>query len=115
MSLLSLIMKNNGERERVFSMSSDEMIIGRSQSCDLRIPLPQVSNAHCRISDEGPEQILESLDDQVITCVNGVQITRTVLQNEDVVQIGPVTFHVAISEDKKGANFTIRRHDPPQG
>ncbi|MAT81985.1 MAG: hypothetical protein CMJ29_10140 [Phycisphaerae bacterium] len=111
MSLLSLIMKTNGKGERVFSMSSEEMVIGRSQACDLRIPLPQVSNTHCRISDQGPQQILESLDDEVLTCVNGVQITRTVLQDEDIVQIGPVTFHVSISDGPGGTNFTVHRDD----
>ena len=113
MSLLSLIMKTNGDRDRVFSMSSDEMVIGRSQSCDLRIPLPQVSSTHCRISDEGPERVLESLDDEVLTCVNGVQITRTILQDEDVVQIGPVTFHVSISGGPGRTSFDIRRDDSP--
>ena len=104
-------MKTHGDRERVFAMSSEEMIIGRSQGCDLRIPLPQVSTAHCKISEDGPERVLESLDDMVETRVNGVRIKRTVLCDEDVVEIGPVTFHVAITGGPGGSNFEIHREE----
>lgn len=112
MGLLRLIMKTEGDRERVFAMSSEEMIIGRSPGCDLRIPLPQVSSTHCRISEDGPERVLESLDDLVETRVNGVRIKRTVLADDDVVQIGPVVFHVAITEGATGSTFEIHREDP---
>ncbi|MCH2133728.1 MAG: FHA domain-containing protein [Phycisphaerales bacterium] len=115
--MLKLIMKTEGDRERVFAMASEQMTIGRGRSCDLRIPLPQVSTTHCRISaeqiDGGPRQVLESLDDDVGTHLNGVRVRKAVLADEDVVQIGPVVFHVAIAKGPDGQTFEIHRHDAP--
>ncbi|MBG84308.1 MAG: hypothetical protein CMJ40_07175 [Phycisphaerae bacterium] len=108
---LKLIMKTEGDHERVFSMHHEEMTIGRDLSCDLRIPLPQVSSRHCRISEQGENRILENLDRSVATHVNGEKIERTILQDDDVVQIGPVVFHVSIGDGPDGRTFEIRRED----
>ena len=108
---LKLIMKSQGDHERVFSMLHEEMTIGRDLACDLRIPLPQVSSRHCRISQDGGNRILESLDEAVGTHLNGQRIERAVLHDDDVVQIGPVVFHVSIDDGPDGRTFEIRRDD----
>ena len=111
MQPLKLIMKSQGDHERVFSMHHDEMTIGRDLACDLRIPLPQVSSRHCRISQDGDRRILESHDQDVGIQLNGQRIERAVLRDDDVVQIGPVVFHVSIGDDPEGRTFEIRRDD----
>ena len=111
---LKLIMKTEGDHERVFSMHHEEMTIGRDLACDLRIPLPQVSSQHCRISEHGENRILDSLDESVPTHVNGERIERAVLRDDDVVQIGPVVFHVSIGDGPEGRTFKIHREDGPQ-
>ena len=115
--MLSLIMKSDGERERVFPMASSQMTIGRDVGCDLQIPLPEISDTHCRIragrSDGTLAQpVLECLDSQSGTLINGVRVDQAVLENEDIVQIGPVVFHVSISDAPDGRVFEIRREDP---
>ena len=114
--MLSLIMKSDGQRERVFPMASKQMTIGRDVGCDLQIPLPEVSDTHCRISSEetkGPDiqPVLECLDDRNGTMINGVRVNQAVLKNDDIVQIGPVVFYVSISDSADGRTFEIHRED----
>ena len=87
------------------------MTIGRDLGCDLRIPLPQISNTHCRISEQGDDRILESLDNELGTHVNGKRIERTVLRDEDLVRIGPVVFMVSIEGDAESRSIKIHRAD----
>jgi pSer/pThr/pTyr-binding forkhead associated (FHA) protein len=65
--------------------------IGRSSSAGIPLIQPGVSRRHARLFHLHAEEIIEDLNSTNGTYVNGVRITRCVLQNNDVIRIGDAT------------------------
>lgn len=80
-----------------------EMLIGRDQDCDLVLSSPDVSRQHARITilDEAYE--IEDLGSTNGTLVNEVRITRQLLHEGDLIQIGT---HLLLFQDGE-----LRRYD----
>ena len=115
--MLSLIMKSVGQRERVFPMGSSQMTIGRDVGCDLQIPLPEISDMHCRIRTEissgnPAKPVLECLNPERGTLINGIKVEQATLKHEDIVQIGPVVFQVSMADGEAGRCWEIHRQEP---
>lgn len=92
---ISLVMfKANGDR-RDFKVRG-RAIIGRKHSCDLRIPLPNVSRQHCEIVVEGQTAKVHDLGSSNGTYHNSKRIDQAVLSAGDEVVVGPVIFTIII-------------------
>ncbi len=65
--------------------------IGRQTEADICIPDPSVSRQHARIFFMHDEEILEDLNSTNGSFVNGVRVTRCVLQDNDIIRIGDAT------------------------
>ena len=65
--------------------------IGRQTETDICIPDPSVSRQHARIFFLHDEEILEDLNSTNGSFVNGVRVTRCVLQDNDIIRIGDAT------------------------
>jgi pSer/pThr/pTyr-binding forkhead associated (FHA) protein len=87
--------KSDGSR-RDFPMRKERIVIGRKDSCDLRVPLPAVSREHCEVSLAGGELQLRDLGSSNGTFRNGVRVQETTLEAGDQIVIGPVTFTVVV-------------------
>jgi pSer/pThr/pTyr-binding forkhead associated (FHA) protein len=93
---VSLVMFKTDGTRRDFSVDKPRIVIGRTNSCDLRIPLSSVSRQHCEIRIEGEEVKLRDLGSSNGTYHNSVRIQEVVLKPGDEVAIGPVIFNVVI-------------------
>ena len=62
--------------------------IGRSSRCRIQINLPDVSRMHAKITFQNEEFQIEDFDSTNGTFVNGVQIKKCMLRNNDQIQIG---------------------------
>ena len=72
-------------------LSGARMIIGRSDSSDLRIPDAFVSHSHAAVLREGPRTLLEDLGSRNGTSVNGQTVHGTrALRHGDVIGFGHV-------------------------
>ncbi len=80
-----------------FALQSGPMVIGRKTDADLRIPLVEVSRAHCEISVDGDTVTLRDLGSGNGTFVNERKVTRTLLKAGDRITIGPVVFTLQIN------------------
>ncbi|MCH2141899.1 MAG: FHA domain-containing protein [Phycisphaerales bacterium] len=110
---LALIMQTSDHQDRIFPIDRDRTVIGRDGRCDLRLPIPSVSSRHCEILLENQRAVLLNRDETMETLVNGAAVTRTQLADEDVVQIGPVTFRVSMSvSDPQGSTDLSVRREP---
>lgn len=78
-------------------------IIGRSPGCDLVLNASAVSRKHCSISPRGERFHLEDLRSSSGTLVNSAKVQTKVLQDGDVVTIGP--FALAFSERQQQPSF----------
>jgi pSer/pThr/pTyr-binding forkhead associated (FHA) protein len=91
----ALVMFHGHAAPRVFELKKPDIIIGRGEACDLRVPLGSVSRKHCKITIE-PDAIVEDLGSSNGTYVNGQRIHSHPLEPGDSIQIGPVVFVLQI-------------------
>ena len=96
---MQLVMTTTDGLERRFDVESGRTVIGRSVQCDVRIPLPSVADSHCEIVVEAKNAHLIHLHDGLSTLHNGTAVKSTPLAHADTVQVGPVVFHVLLSDD----------------
>jgi pSer/pThr/pTyr-binding forkhead associated (FHA) protein len=88
--------KPDGQR-RDFPLAKPKIIVGRRNTCDLRIPLSSVSREHCEFELRDDEGLyLRDLGSSNGTFRNGERVQEIQLAPGDRVQIGPVHFHVVI-------------------
>jgi pSer/pThr/pTyr-binding forkhead associated (FHA) protein len=71
-----------------------EVVVGRHSSCDVRLPLPDVSRRHCRL--EYAEGIWKVFDLQSLNgvFVNGQRIGQSDLNDGDLLRLGGFVFAV---------------------
>jgi pSer/pThr/pTyr-binding forkhead associated (FHA) protein len=111
-----LVMQASDGNERTFAVAKPRMVIGRETTCDVRVPVPSVSDKHCQITFDGSELKLVDLHSDRGTYHNGTRVQEAVLCHEDRLTIGPVTFVVRMKHDGGAGNgqppeIIIERHD----
>lgn len=68
---------------------SAEVIVGRDESCDIRIMAQSVSREHCSIEQDGDELVLRDLGSSGGTLLDGKKIEKIRLQDGMEVAVGP--------------------------
>lgn len=95
MDVALVMFKSDGTR-RDFPIAKSPVIVGRTNSCDLRIPLSSVSRQHCELRLEGQSIQLRDLGSSNGTFHNSTRIQETTVQAGDEILIGPVLFTVMV-------------------
>jgi Inner membrane component of T3SS, cytoplasmic domain len=80
------------ESGREFTFEQDSVLIGRTDDCDVVLYESGVSRRHARIFLDGNTFAIEDLGSSNGTLVNGAKIERHVLQENDMVGVGPLLF-----------------------
>jgi predicted component of type VI protein secretion system len=92
---VKLVITGGSRKKQVIRLRSEETIVGRQHGCDLRIPSPDVSRRHCRLSVRSDCLVVEDLASSNGSYVNGARIQgEELLRPGDALAIGPVTFRV---------------------
>lgn len=110
MQVMLVMFKADGTR-RDFPLSKPRIVIGRKNTCDLRIPLSSVSRQHCEIRISEDLVSLRDLGSSNGTYHNSIRVQETELEAGDKVVIGPVVFVVVI--DGKPAHIEPIRSTMP--
>ncbi|MFO0976356.1 MAG: ATP-binding protein [Planctomycetaceae bacterium] len=85
----TLLVINGANRGSRFEMTSaQDVVIGRSVGCNVRLDDSEVSRHHARISHNGESFLLKDLNSANGTRINGVAVTERPLKNGDTLQIG---------------------------
>ena len=71
---------------------ADQLVIGRSRSCDVVIPSLELSRRHAVVRREAADYVVEDLDSQNGVHLNGVRIHSAALRGGDTIHIGDVAF-----------------------
>lgn len=116
----SLVMFTPDGHRRDFEIKTGRRyIIGRKDSCDLRIPLTSVSREHAAVyyDEEDKEFVVEDLGSSNGTFVNAEQVTTMGLCPGDVILIGPVPLQVVINgqPEKLKPLAILKPDDEPSG
>src|SRR5947209_20385632 len=73
--------------------------IGRGETCHLRPNSERVSREHAEFTVTADSVVVRDLGSRNGTLVNGKALTQpTALKDRDLVQVGPLTFQVAIQD-----------------
>jgi pSer/pThr/pTyr-binding forkhead associated (FHA) protein len=81
---------------KVLEVPQGTLKVGRAEDSDLIIASTRVSRHHCEITNDGTTLALRDLGSGNGSRVNGAKVQQQTLKAGDEVQIGPLTFVVAI-------------------
>jgi pSer/pThr/pTyr-binding forkhead associated (FHA) protein len=95
MDVKLVMFKSNGQRKDI-AIASPVTVVGRGESCDLRVPLMSVSRNHCEIRNENDSLTVKDLGSSNGTYVNNKRINEETVSAGDRLVIGPVVFTVQI-------------------
>lgn len=92
----SLVMFKADGTRRDFPLRPGNLVVGRKNSCELRIPLSSVSRQHCEVRVEGDSITLRDLGSSNGTYHNSIRVQNAELEAGDEVVVGPVVFTVVV-------------------
>ena len=95
MDVKLVMFKKDGQRKD-FAITNKTTIVGRSEECNLRIPLLSISRQHCELVKTDDELQVRDLASSNGTYVNNHRVNEKVLKAGDRVAIGPMIFTVQI-------------------
>lgn len=105
--LIILSGKHQGKR---LTLPDGEAVIGRDESCQIRLATSEVSRQHCRLVCEDDHVVVHDLSSRNGTLINDVAIHgQAELQPGDVLRIGPASFQLA---GKKSAAAASAKKSP---
>lgn len=74
---IELNMADGGKGHQMsLSETDDGCVIGRSAECDMRLSDDMAAGRHCRIYVQGGQVLVENLDDEIGTCLNGAFVAE---------------------------------------
>jgi signal transduction histidine kinase len=95
----TLLVINGANRGSRFEMTSaQDVVIGRSVGCNVRLDDSEVSRHHARICHDGQSFLLRDLNSANGSRVNGVTVTERILENGDTLQFGVSVMAFQITE-----------------
>jgi pSer/pThr/pTyr-binding forkhead associated (FHA) protein len=93
---VTLVMFKSDSSRREFPVKAAGFVIGRKNTCDLRIPLTSVSRQHCELRVEDGRVKLRDVGSSNGTFHNSIRVQEAVLEAGDELVVGPVVFTVVI-------------------
>src|SRR5262249_43248648 len=96
---VQLVVVRGKPEGKVIPLVGPNFKIGRGETCHLRPNSEQVSREHAEFTISGDSVIVRDLGSRDATLVNGKALPAECrLKDRDLVQVGPLTFAVSISE-----------------
>ncbi len=94
----TLVVTEGPERGRVYSLSEQELTIGRDAACKVRLTDMKVSRQHSRLCLRDDDCFLADLGSSNGTWVNGQQIKEQRLGDGDLIGIGNTRLHFRVPQ-----------------
>lgn len=83
-----LVVLAGPDESRVFPLSGEPFLLGRSRATDSHLLDPHVSRVHCQVAQEGDHWVVADFDSAGGTFVNGKRINKHTLTPGDIIRIG---------------------------
>ncbi|MFH0962924.1 MAG: FHA domain-containing protein [Planctomycetota bacterium] len=84
---MARLIVHRDEGTSVFVIDGDRMTIGRDHACDVRLPHKQVAPVQCEIRRSGGDYVIEQIDPDLFTLLNGSLVTQGVLSDGDRLEV----------------------------
>jgi len=97
---VQLVVVRGKPEGKIIPLVGSSFKIGRGETCHLRPNSEQVSREHAEFTISGDSVVVSDLGSRNGTLVNGKALTSEAyrLKDRDLVQVGPLTFAVSISD-----------------
>ncbi len=82
-----------GKVAQDIELGDSQARMGRSPECEIQLVLENISRIHARIVFRDEEYVLEDLHSTNGSHVNGIQVTRCILRDGDLIEIGEAKLH----------------------
>ena len=89
------ILDDKGLKSSEYLLTADDCKIGRTESCDLQLLINHVSRVHAQVICRDETFILEDLASTNGIFVNGIQVSRCILKDGDIIEIGEAKIRYA--------------------
>jgi pSer/pThr/pTyr-binding forkhead associated (FHA) protein len=100
MDVQLVMFKDDGSRKE-FPLAPGKTLVGRSEECDLRIPLPEISRKHTMVMVTSNSVAVRDLGSANGTYVNNKRVNEQELAAGDHLVVGPVVFTVRLNGHPK--------------
>ncbi len=88
-----LEIEGKGAFTKTIELGDGEYRMGRSRECEIQLSLNNISRIHAQIALRSDEYVVEDLKSTNGSYVNGIQVTRCILRDGDLVEIGEAKLH----------------------
>ncbi len=105
--MAKLVVSFDGNIVHQHFLDAESVGIGRDAASAIHIDHPTVSRQHARIVVVGEDHIIEDLGGSNGTLVNGVRITRRILQHRDIIECG--AYHLCYLNSRIAAELELDR------
>jgi len=95
--VITLVMTKSDGSSAEFPLNRQRTVIGRTNTCDLRIPVGSVSREHCEIVLVDGGAVVRDLGSSNGTYHNDIRVQEANLEAGDELTVGPVRFSVRIN------------------
>lgn len=93
-------------------LDKEVITIGRNPNNDIHIDNPAVSGSHAKIINEGGRISIEDVNSTNGTFINGKRISKSALNNNDVITVGKHTLVFSGPSQAAGADQTLKTKKP---
>ena len=93
-------------------LDKEVITIGRNPNNDIHIDNPAVSGSHAKIINEGGRISIEDVNSTNGTFINGKRISKSALNNNDVITVGKHTLVFSGPSQTAGADQTLQTKKP---
>lgn len=94
--MTELIIQTGKHQGKAIDLAGTDCIIGRHESCKIRIASEDVSKQHCRLKHKADGLYLKDLGSRNGTFLNDQQIAdEVIIKPGDLVRVGPMTFLIS--------------------
>src|ERR1700734_3366223 len=73
---------------RVFPLSTQPLLLGRSRATEAKLIDPHVAPVHCQILWQDDHFVIRDFDSEAGTFLNGQRVSENVLKTGDMIRIG---------------------------
>ena len=79
-----------GDEPIGFELTDENVVIGRSSTCKIKLPVHGISRVHARIACRNEEYYIEDNNSTNGTFVNNIRIKKCILRSHDIIELGEI-------------------------
>ena len=104
---------NHEGRDRVFTLGTRPVVIGRAPDCDLLLQHESISRQHARIAHDDEGWVLRDLGSKNGSRVNTFHVTDQVLRHGDRIDLGTIRIYVEIGPESGASRARVVFDEKP--